>query len=348
MNVWNHPVFVLLMIPFSLIYTWIMQWRNRLYDIGIFKIHSVGAQVVSVGNLTVGGTGKTPVVEAIARIYQEHGKRVAVQSRGYGRYLKGTLLVSDEKRLLAGPEQAGDEPFLLAKHLPGVPVIVSSDRYDALCQVVRQFHPDVVILDDAFQHRRIHRDIDVVTIDALKPYGNGRIIPAGPLREKKKGLNRADLIIQTRADCIEEAQSRMSEIIPYTGAPIFSSVHQPVSWMNLQLNKMYPLDFINGKLVLAMAGIGNPDAFLATLRQLNIEPVDFIRFSDHYWYKKKDVEKIIARAINMSAMAVLTTEKDGVRMLNMSHFDLPVYCLKIQCEFHDYSMVRNIFDEKKS
>ncbi|MBN2104444.1 tetraacyldisaccharide 4'-kinase [bacterium] len=347
MKIWNHPALTLFLIPFSMLYEWIMQWRNKLYDTGFLRTHSVNAHVISVGNITVGGTGKTPVVETIARFFYEQGKRVAIQSRGYGRRFRGTLLVSDEKRVLASPEQSGDEPFMLAQHLPGIPVIVGSNRYGAVCQIIQQFHPDIVVLDDAFQHRRIHRDIDIVTIDASMPFGNHRVLPAGPLRERKIGLSRAHLVIQTRADDPDKGRSGIDQIEAYTQASIVSSSHRPIAWMDLN-NNQYPLDFINGKFVLAVAGIGNPDAFLNTLHQLNIVPVDFIRFVDHYWYKQYDMEKIMIRAVSMGAIAVLTTEKDGVRMRGMINLDLPVYCLKIRCELHDFSVIQNVFDQRRS
>jgi len=345
MKIWKNTAMIKILIPMARLYRWIMQLRNRLYDQGVLKTYSVSTKVISVGNITVGGTGKTPVVEAIAAYFLMREKRVAIQSRGYGRSGRGSVVVSDGKRILATSEQSGDEPFMLANNLPGAIVMVGEDRYETVLQIHEKFKPDVIILDDAFQHRRIHRDLDIVTVDTSSPWGNGQCLPAGPLRESPAGLQRAHLIVLTRSDDSEKtAEARTAVSNTGTKAMMTSAAHEPVEWIHYKSRKAQPLNFLKHKQVISIAGIGNPDSFLTTLKGLGVHPMEFIRFPDHHRYKQHDMDYINSAGVKHSAMAIITTEKDGARLHSVDGLDLPVYCLKIRCAFHDPSVLEQLLD----
>lgn len=342
MTIWNKPGLSKLLTPLAILYQGITQLRNWLYDLGIFKIYHLKCRVIAVGNMTVGGTGKTPLAELIALEFQKQGKRVAIQSRGYGRRYDETIIVSDGNAVLATPEQAGDEPYLLSRHLPGVPVVVGGNRVQACQLAIKKFQPSVLILDDAFQHRRIHRDLNIVTMDASAPWGNSRLLPAGPLRENKAGLNRADLIVLTRSENKARSVEQMKYLKTWTQAPMVTSTHDPIEWVDLKNKTVHDLNFLTDQFVIAVAGIGNPQSFLTTLRSIGIKPKDYLHFPDHHWYMQHDIDRIMSIAIRHSAMAILTTEKDSVRMQGLRSLDIPIYCLKIKCTIHECEIFQQL------
>jgi len=192
MNIFNNKFYQFLLYPFSLIFKLITWIRNRLYDKNIFRsLKANQCKIISVGNISVGGTGKTPVIRFLADYLKEMGFKVAILSRGYRRKSKGTIIVSDGNETLANLQQAGDEPYLLARQLDSIPVIVEADRYKGARFIQDNFQPDVILLDDAFQHRRLHRDLDIVLVDASVGFGRGFLLPAGFLREPISSLKRA-------------------------------------------------------------------------------------------------------------------------------------------------------------
>ena len=346
MRIWQHPVVSVLLLPFAWLYWVITAFRNRLYD-RIFKPVRLDVTVISVGNITVGGTGKTPLVEAIARFVQKQGKKVVIQSRGYGRRSHGTLIASDGKNSPVPPELAGDEPYLLAKKLPGVPIMVGSDRLTATRQAIKMFHPDVVILDDAFQHRRIGRDLDIVLLDTRKPWGNGRLLPAGPLREIPANINRASLIVLTRSDDPEITNQRLKTLRALTDIPVIRSEHRPVEWVDVHMRKVHLLQHLHNQNLVAFSGIGHPDSFIDTLKAIEIEPSVVIHFRDHHWYTAKDMIKIERTALKIGATALITTEKDGVRIIGIKELDLPIYCLRIECIMDRFEILNQLLRRKK-
>ena len=201
-------IFMVLLTLLSFVYALILQLRVLVYKAGLLRSFRLPCPVISVGNLTVGGTGKTPMTLYLARWFMDRGKRVVILSRGYGGSLEGTIrIVADGSTILLSPGDAGDEPYLLANSLPGVMVVIGSDRYQAGCLALERLNPDIFILDDGFQHLRLKRDLNLLLLDCEKPFGNGRTLPAGILREPVSAIERADLVIFTRCNGNEPAHA---------------------------------------------------------------------------------------------------------------------------------------------
>jgi tetraacyldisaccharide 4'-kinase len=274
--------------------------RNRLFDRGWKTPHRAAVPVVSVGNLTLGGTGKTPCVEYLARFYRERGERVAVLSRGYG--------------AAAGPN---DEALVLEENLPDVPHLQGADRAALAGVAVEELEAELLILDDGFQHRRLARDFDLVLLDATNPWGYGSMFPRGLLREPPSSLRRADAVMVTRCDQVTDPEvndltSWVRDLTP--DRPVVASTHAPMAWVQ-HGHPDRPLEALRGRPVAAFCGIGNPASFRRTLRDLGAEPADFRAYPDHHAYTRADVDDLRAWARRQPADAVLaTTQKDLVKL----------------------------------
>ena len=319
----------------SWLYRLIVSGRNRLYAVGLFKARRLPCRVISVGNITVGGTGKTPAVIAIAKRLQQENVRAAILLRGYKRASREQVtIVSDGERVCATLKESGDEAYMLAKHLSGIPIIVGRHRYQAGQVALERFGVDVLLLDDGFQHRRLARDVDILTV----PVGGGsvgsvearrgaKLLPAGTLREPFTALRRADVILLTHTDAVDmlqDAKAAFQQLAP--NALILESVHQPV--------RLYPLvpkpsfeetaflhaakKAIAGKRILAVCGIGNPDAFVATLRQYSPERVELLAFPDHHVYTEVDMAVIDTTFQTAQADLIVTTQKDEQKLVDLA------------------------------
>mgnify|MGYP001431454970 CR=1 FL=1 len=312
---------------FSLPYRGAVAARNRLYDQGLLRQERLPCPVISVGNLTVGGTGKTPTVILLAAMLREKGRRPAVLSRGYGGSARsGVTVVSDEKRILTGWRQSGDEPVLIAGAVPGVPVLTGPKRILTGRAAVERFGADVLILDDAFQHRALYRDLDIVMLDAARPFGSGHLLPRGPLREPREALRRAHLLIRTGG---------ADTAIPPQGLPplpVFSGVHRPRGLVDAATGHMEPLVALRGTKVLGFAGIGSPEAFRQSLTTLGAQVVAFQPFPDHHPYTLTDIEALRRQAGERGAGRIITTEKDGVRLADFPDFLAGLSLLRIGME----------------
>ena len=317
-----------LLLPFSLIYAAIIHLRNWLYDNDILSRTSVPCKVISIGNLTVGGTGKTPTVAMVAEEMSRNQFSVCVVSRGYKRTTKGTLLVSNGTDVLAGADECGDEPFLLARSLNGIPVIVDENRVRGAQYAIQTFCPDVILLDDAFQHRRINRDVDVVLVDASAGFGNKWLLPAGPLREPLRALRRASVIIFTRVEQNLKLPALKELIARSSSAPICAANHIPVVIKDLD-GREISIEAIKGRKVFAFCGIGKPASFFSLLEQLGAELIDVRIFKDHHPYSAEDKKNLVGAAREGGAEMLITTEKDRVR-LSPEYFSLPLWTLKIK------------------
>jgi tetraacyldisaccharide 4'-kinase len=283
----------------SLPYGAAVRVRNRLYDWGWKRTERAGVPVVCVGNLTAGGTGKTPCVEYLARFYRESGLIVAVLSRGYG---------ADQGR--------NDEALLLEENLPDVPHLQGADRVELARTAVEELESELLILDDGFQHRRLDRDLDVVLIDATDPWGHG-LLPRGLLREPRSGLRRAGAVVLTRADQAGDdvRQSVWKTVGRFApGAARAEAVHRPIGLVNGE-GGTESLEHLRGKPVGGFCGIGNPEAFRHTLRSLGADVADFRTFPDHHNYARTDVETLRRWADGLPAgAAAVTTQKDMVKL----------------------------------
>ncbi len=303
----------------ALIYGLAIRLRLFAYKKGILRSKSLPGFVVSVGNITAGGTGKTPAVSMLAEWGKMQNLGVAVLSRGYaGRYKEKVLEVSDGNDLKASPLQTGDEPFLLASKLQGIPVVISKKRYLAGLRAVESFGSRFFILDDGFQHLSLKRDFNLVLIDSRNPFGNRKLLPLGPLREPLEQLERADVFIITRHDpdsgghnIAEELRKRFPE------KPVFFSDHIPENII-FPFNKIsYSSDYLNKKRIIAFAGIARPEYFMDSLKKIGADVVFSVQFRDHHIYSRKEVERLLYQRKNLDAEFIVTTEKDWVRIKDL-------------------------------
>ncbi len=306
--------------PVALMYWGVSWWRDLFYRIGFFIIRKAPVPVVSIGNLSMGGTGKTPATIYVTRLLQDLNYRVGILSRGYRRESSGTLLVSDGTDVLASVAESGDEPFLLAQSLPGAPVVVDEERYRGAIFMQSTQPVDIIVLDDAFQHRGLARDCDLVLLDATARLSDYRIFPAGSLRESLAGLRRADLVIWTRTELANPA----SKIVARVTAANVPQIH---SRMEIKPN----LQAVSGggevgaaelatRRIAAFCGVARPRAFYQALMQIGLEPEEVRYFPDHHSYSAVDRENLAALAPD-DGWVLITTDKDAVKFGS----DFPAY-----------------------
>lgn len=299
------------------------------------------AKVISIGNLTLGGTGKTPAVIAVAQEAKARGLQPCILTRGYRGKVKGPCLVRADKNSVA---EYGDEPVLMAAELRDVPVVKCADRYKGGKYALNSLPltpNSVFILDDGFSHWQLHRDADVLLIDATNPFGNERLFPEGILREPFSSLKRADIIIITKAnmapkDSIDKITSKIREHNP--GAPIYNASHKPVGLINSS-GEMRELSTLRNKHIYVFSGIANSTYFHATLRASGAVIVDFMNFKDHHSYSQKDLDKIKSAA---AGLELITTEKDLVKLKEL---DMPENLSALKIEFSiDKDFYDTLFD----
>jgi tetraacyldisaccharide 4'-kinase len=304
--------------------------RDLGYATGAARPRAVGVPVVSIGNVTVGGTGKTPAVELAAHTLIALGRRPAVLSRGYGRTSRGIQVVADTASIRLDVEEAGDEPFLLARRLPSVPVIVGANRHDAARHAVARFGVTALVLDDGFQHRTLCKDLEIVMVRARRPWGNGRLLPSGPLREPLAGLRRADLVVTTGVDdSIEAAPAVEAVRTAAPDVPVLAARYEPTEcWQSPDMRFLPPAG-LTGRRLLAFSGIGTPQGFERTLRELGVMIGDVATYRDHHWYSRADLTALDARARRVGADGLVTTEKDWIRLRGLPPTRAPLYVLGV-------------------
>jgi tetraacyldisaccharide 4'-kinase len=318
-----------LLAPATAGYRLAVMGREAVWSSGLMRRLHLPQAVVSVGNLTVGGTGKTPLVEWIARRFSERGRRVAIVSRGHGgRRVEATEIVSDGRALLVGAARAGDEPVLLARRLTGVPVVVGRDRAAAALTAVERFGTEILLLDDGFQQRRLHTDVNVVCLDARCPWGGG-LLPAGTLREPRRGLARAHLLVLTRADQVSDLAPTAAEIRRVVGAaPMVSAWLEAEDLLDVGADRRYGLDALAGRTVLAFAGIAEPEGLRRLLEHGGADVRGLVAFPDHHVYDPGDLRGLEGRARAAGADLLVTTEKDAVRL--PGPLGLPLWALSVR------------------
>ncbi len=330
----------------SWIYGKITNLRNSLYERGVFKSHALGATVISIGNITVGGTGKTPLVAFVAEILAEQGEKVCILTRGYGRENpKQRVLVSDGEKILANVKEAGDEPFELARKLFGKAIIVADANRVAAAEWAKEnFQITAFVLDDAFQHRQAKRDLDIVLLDATNPFGNSKTLPFGILRESLENLKRADLIVITRANLIENISNLKSEISNLNSdCPILTAENKIADLIELEdfHKDQRPKTKDQRPKALSFCALGNPDNFFEQLRREEFNLVSTKKFPDHHRYAQADIEKLETEAKQTGAEILLTTAKDAVKLANLK-FDLPCFVVESRLVFDDEKKLREI------
>jgi tetraacyldisaccharide 4'-kinase len=304
------------LVPLSVPYTLVLHVRALFYKVGILRSVSLGKPVISVGNISVGGTGKTPVTILLARILLARGKRVAVLSRGFGGPGPGEVrVVSDGRGTLLSPPDAADEPCLIARSVPGLIVLTGRDRCRAGLIALERFQPDIFILDDGFQHLRLRRDLNILLLDAENPFGNGRTLPAGLMREPASAIGRADLVLRTRCDASRE-------YAPLPGIPSCRSSHRLAGIVPFEGGSPAPFSLLAGKQGIAFAGIAEPAPFFAALRQAGLALAATLAFRDHCRYDGAEVAAILRELRETGAHYLITTEKDAVKLA--AHGGLPV------------------------
>jgi len=333
--------------PLGQLYGVAMRARRALYRAGRFHTHELGAPVISVGNLTMGGTGKTPLVEWIAQDLARTGRRVCILTRGYGRRGGGTrVVVSNGNEIISDAAHAGDEPLLLAEKLKGLAAVISdADRVSAAAWALENFRSEVFVLDDGFQHLRVARDLNILTIDATNPWGNRKLLPAGILRESPDELSRADCIVITRDDDPNASEELPGEIAAQSGdRPIFHS--------RMRLNGMRP---VRGELGLhsfageevgqssaaAFCGLGNPESFFSLLRRGGYRLGHTQVFRDHHSYTQSDINRVVRDSIARGAKILLTTAKDEVKLRSLD-FELPCYAVDIAIEIENGEKLKTL------
>ncbi len=300
----------------------VAQLRALLYYWGWFAQRRLPAPVLSVGNLTLGGTGKTPVVIVLADWLLAQGKRVAILSRGYRRTSTDPyLLVSNGERLLVGPNEAGDEPFLMAQRCPKAIVAVGADRYELGAWVLKQFPVDCLVLDDGFQHLGLYRDVNLLLVDATDVEGLAASVPAGRLREPLQAAARATAIVVTRADVpvqVTEVCHRLQATLGTMPDPI-QVVFRPESLVSVMTGASQALSWSKGKTALLCSGVGHAGSFRSLVERLGIKILDEVVYVDHHAYTSQDVEQLRAKTTELQAELVVTTEKDACKLAALLH-----------------------------
>ncbi len=334
--------------PLSFLYGKITNIRNSLYEQGIFESFSLGVPTISVGNIAVGGTGKTPFVAVVAEILAARGEKVCILTRGYGRKNpKQRVLVSDGVNILTDAENAGDEPFELARKLIGKAIVVAdANRVSAANWAREQLGISIFLLDDGFQHVRAKRDLDIVLLDATNPFGNYKTLPFGTLREPLENLRRADLIVLTRANLVDEKQisNFKFQISNFNSdSPIFTAENKITRLIELKdFHKNQPPKTKNQKpKTLAFCALGNPDNFFEQLKRENFDVVSTRKFPDHHRYTQNDIQKIEDQAKQSGAEILLTTAKDAVKLIALK-VEMPCFVAESKMIFDDEKKLREL------
>jgi tetraacyldisaccharide 4'-kinase len=334
---------------FSRIYRRAVQFRHWIYDKRVFRNKALGCLVVSIGNLTCGGTGKTPVVEVFAKTLSQKGRRVAILSRGY-RSKDRTLMeklksiffskrhevpprvVSDGKNLLLNSDSAGDEPYMLASNLKNVSVLVDKDRVKSGLFAISEFEADTLILDDGFQYLNLKPRLNIVLVDSTQPFHNHHVLPRGLLREPIKNIRRADYIFLTKSNAGRHLRHLKAFLRRHNRrAEIIECCHDPKHLENIyKKGERLELESLRNKKIAALSGIANPESFEDFLRRFGSEIVYHARFADHHRYSQQEIIDFINDAKRKGAEMIITTEKDAVRLPRLDRIDIQTYFMRVE------------------
>tara|TARA_B100001750_G_scaffold92937_1_gene73321 strand:- start:721 stop:1767 length:1047 start_codon:yes stop_codon:yes gene_type:complete len=338
---WNKKIlrFRFVLFPLALFYWATVFWRNVLYNYKFFISRKLPTKIISVGNITTGGTGKTPAVIYLAKNLLEKNYSIAILSRGYGRKTAGTQLVTDGKNTVNDWRNFGDEATLMSQKLKGVPIVVDENRYRGGLLLIDKFKPDIIILDDGFQHRSLERDVDIVLLNCQDQREEHKMIPYGKLREPRRHLNRADMLILTKTNLIEPS-AYLKRLTDKFKPPTYNS---SVCCNKLLTSNDQTMMIDENISVLAISGIADTQSFHKTLERAGINVCETITFIDHHNYVQKDIDEILNKAQNCNADIIVTTEKDMVKLKNYDFDKFMLYSLEIEFQI-DIQSEQKLFD----
>lgn len=336
-NQFKQNIFYLLL---SAIYNILTSLRNNLYEANILKSKSIDCPVISIGNITTGGTGKTPIVQFISLNLVASGKKVAIISRGYKRESKGFKLVTDGLNKPLNWKIIGDEPYLLAQNLKNIPIAVDSSKFRAGKILIDKFSPDVILLDDGFQHRKLNRDLDIVLINSKDKLTDYKLLPSGNLREKWNNISRADIIVLTKSNIYKPDDDILTMIA--NDVPFYKST---ISIDNVTLypeNNIFNIDILKNKNVFIFSAIGDFMSFYRVINKSGANILGKKEYLDHYPITKEDLQEITREALTSGAEALVSTEKDYVKILNHK-LDMPLFITKLSIEIlEEESLLKKI------
>ena len=327
-----------LLLPLTLFYYGIIYFRNLFYRRGIFISKKLPCKVISIGNITTGGTGKTPTVIFLCKFLKAKGHSVAILSRGYKRSSKGTLIVSKGN----GPEKkwqkTGDEPQLIALRLPWVPIIVDDNRHRGGLRLIKEFNPDIILLDDGFQHRAIKRDFDFVLVNSQDSIEDHKLLPSGRLREPWNNIKRADAIIITKVNW-NTKNKFLRKKIEKIGIPILES------YSNISISKLFNKKIINSnyKRAYIVSGIGDTKSFHFATKSMGFNVCGYSAFSDHFSFSQKDINQILKNTKNLNADVILTTEKDWIKLQEIQ-IDFPVLVIELNITVEPQNQLNDLLN----
>lgn len=322
--------------PLSFLYGIGVRARLLLFKIGFLRAKKLPCPVISVGNITVGGSGKTPVVAALSQMLTAKGRSVVILSRGYKRHSTGTEVVSDKNSVLLDAKQAGDEPYLLAIKCKGVPVIVGTDRFTSGLLAIERFSPDIMILDDAFSHIKLKRELDLLLFDSVRGVGRGHMLPRGPLREPKSSIDRADVImIKGKGDLQKQYRFKQQ---------VWTFTYSPTSLISLTGETTEDIKLIKGKKIFAFSGLADPESFHRTLNDCGANIISKLSFPDHHWFSSSDLSEIKKRS--EGADFIVTTEKDLVRLDAKEFSGHRVFALAIEAKITNAKSLLKLIESK--
>ena len=306
--------------------------RRALYKYKILRARRLPAPVVSVGNLTVGGAGKTPMAACLALLFQGQGKKVAILSRGYGGQARGVTRISDGHDIFKKPPEVGEEAYWLARTLPGVAVYTGTSRYKAGMSAWQEFKPDLFLLDDGFQHFQLHRDLDIVLLDADSPFGNDRLLPRGSLREPLSALAAAQVLILTRFQENLHQRRLMALKATFPDKTVLTAAITPAAAHCHPGGREQPVSALMGRPLYAFAGLARSEVFIDTLIELGVTLKGVNAFPDHHAFNRGELQALVEDAQARGSEALITTAKDWARMGETWEADLPLWVLEVEAK----------------
>ena len=337
----NYLYFILL--PITLLYQAIIFIRKIFYKYHIFRTNALPCKVISVGNITVGGSGKTPTVEYLSRHLQSKGKKIGIISRGYRRKSKSTLIVTDGITKPQSWQDFGDEPYLLAQNLKNIPIIVGESRYEAGMKMIENFDPDIIIMDDGFQHVSLYRDLDIVLVNSKDTKATHRLIPAGKLREPLSNLSRADLIILSKSN-VHKSSDYLINIIENINRPILNNKIELQDVLISPNGNKNNLSNLNKEKIYIFSALGDHTGFEKTMNNTGAIIVGHSKYPDHHNYSSDDLKNIEQVAKNNNANFLITTEKDLVKIKNYKG-KMRLYAVRIKVVFEPETLLNKYLEE---